>query len=151
MDLALWCDIRVMDESAYFGVYCRRWGIPLLDGGSVRLARLVGQGRAMEIILTGRKVPAAEALRIGMCEKVVPPGEARAAAEQMAHEIARFPQQAARADRRSVLETYGMPVREALRRGWGHWGEAYFKEGGTRARRFVKRIGRPAGFRQICI
>src|SRR6266481_2936036 len=72
MELALWCDIRVMAESAYFGVYCRRWGIPLLDGGSIRLARLVGQGRAMEIILTGRKVPAAEALRIGMCEKVVP-------------------------------------------------------------------------------
>ena len=71
MELALWCDIRVMAESAYFGVYCRRWGIPLLDGGSVRLARLVGQGRAMEIILTGRKVPADEALRIGMCEQVV--------------------------------------------------------------------------------
>ena len=82
MELALWCDIRVMAESAYFGVYCRRWGIPLLDGGSVRLARLVGQGRAMEIILTGRKVPADEALRIGMCEQVVEPGGARAAAKR---------------------------------------------------------------------
>jgi enoyl-CoA hydratase len=88
MELALWCDIRVMAESAYFGVYCRRWGIPLLDGGSVRLARLVGQGRAMEIILTGRKVPADEALRIGMCEQVVETGGARAAAEAMAREIA---------------------------------------------------------------
>ena len=88
MELALWCDIRVMAESAYFGVYCRRWGIPLLDGGSVELARLVGQGRAMEIILTGRKVSAAEAMRIGMCEKVVVPGEARTAAEIMARDIA---------------------------------------------------------------
>ncbi|HWO34566.1 MAG TPA: enoyl-CoA hydratase-related protein, partial [Candidatus Acidoferrum sp.] len=149
MELALWCDIRVMAESAYFGVYCRRWGIPLLDGGSVRLARLVGQGRAMEIILTGRKVPAAEALRIGMCEKVVPPGEARAAAEQMAHEIARFPQEAVRADRRSVLETYGMPVREALRREWVNGVEAHFKEGATGAGRFASGLGRHGDFSKI--
>jgi enoyl-CoA hydratase len=149
MELALWCDIRVMAESAYFGVYCRRWGIPLLDGGSVRLARLVGQGRAMEIILTGRKVPAAEALRIGMCEKVVPPGEARAAAEQMAHEIARFPQEAVRADRRSVLETYGMPVREALRREWVNGVEAHFKEGATGAGRFAGGLGRHGDFSKI--
>ena len=74
LELALWCDIRVMASDAYFGVYCRRWGIPLLDGGTVRLARLVGQGRAMEIILTGRKVPAEECLRIGACEKLVAVG-----------------------------------------------------------------------------
>jgi enoyl-CoA hydratase len=103
----------------------------------------------MEIILTGRKVPAAEALRIGMCEKVVPPGEARAAAEQMAHEIARFPQEAVRADRRSVLETYGMPVREALRREWVNGVEAHFKEGATGAGRFASGLGRHGDFSKI--
>src|SRR6202163_2806894 len=99
MELALLCDIRVMEETAYLGVYCRRWGIPLLDGGSVRLPRLVGQGRAMEIILTGRKVPAEEAMRIGLCERVVEEGHARKAAEAMARTIARFPQEAVHADR----------------------------------------------------
>ena len=149
MELALWCDIRVMAETAYFGVYCRRWGIPLLDGGSVRLARLVGQGRAMEIILTGRKVPAEEAVRIGMCEKVVAPGDARAEAEKMAHEIARFPQEAVRADRRSVLETYGVPVREALRREWVNGVEAHFKEGAAGAGRFASGLGRHGDFTKI--
>src|SRR5258708_5273181 len=120
MELAMWCDIRVMAKDAYLGVYCRRWGIPLLDGGSVRLARLVGQGRAMEIILSGRKVEADEALRIGLCEEITEPDGARAAAEAMAHNIARFPQEAVRADRRSVLESYGLPVREALRREWAN-------------------------------
>src|SRR5688500_3399389 len=90
MELALWCDLRVMEESAYFGVYCRRWGVPLIDGGTVRLPRLVGQGRALDIILTGRQVMAEEALRIGMCERVVPAGKSREAAEALAHEIARF-------------------------------------------------------------
>lgn len=149
MELALWCDIRVMAESAYFGVYCRRWGIPLLDGGSVRLARLVGQGRAMEIILTGRKVPAAEALRVGMCEQVVELGGARAAAEAMARNIARFPQAAVRADRRSVLETYGVPLREALRREWANGVEAHFEEGAAGAARFASGLGRHGDFERI--
>ena|GEM_PF-406320 len=113
MELAMWCDVRVMAEMAYLGVYCRRWGITLMDGGSVRLPRLVGQGKALEIAMTGRKVPAEECYRIGLCEKVVPTGEARAAAEAMAHEIARFPQEAVRADRASIIETRGMPVRDA--------------------------------------
>ena len=82
MELALWCDMRVMAQDSFFGVYCRRWGIPLIDGGTVRLPRLVGAGRAMDIILTGRKVPADEALRIGLCERVVPRGSTRAAAEE---------------------------------------------------------------------
>jgi enoyl-CoA hydratase len=149
MELALWCDIRVMAESAYFGVYCRRWGIPLLDGGSVRLARLVGQGRAMEIILTGRKVPASEALRIGMCEQVVELGGARVAAEAMARNIARFPQAAVRADRRSILETYGVPVREALRREWANGVEAHFEEGAAGAARFASGLGRHGDFERI--
>ena len=107
-ELALWCDVRVMEESAYFGVYCRRWGVPLIDGGTVRLPRIVGMGRAMEIILTGRKVPAEEALRIGACEHVVPEGKSREFAEAMAHEIARFPQACVRADRRSAYMQQGL-------------------------------------------
>src|SRR5215211_7696764 len=99
-ELALWCDLRVMEEGAYFGVYCRRRGIPLIDGGTVRLPRLVGQGRALDIILTGRKVAAEEAFRIGACEYVVPDGRARDVAEELAREIARFPQECVRADRR---------------------------------------------------
>lgn len=149
MELALWCDIRVMASDAYFGVYCRRWGIPLLDGGSVRLARLVGQGRAMEIILSGRKVTAAEAMRIGMCEQLTDPGQARLAAEAMAHNIARFPQAAVRADRRSVQETYGLPVREALRREWANGVEAHFKEGAAGAARFAGGRGRHGDFENL--
>ena len=149
MELAMWCDIRVMAEDAYFGVYCRRWGIPLLDGGTVRLPRLVGQGRAMEIILTGRKVPAEEALRIGLCEQVTCSGNARAAAEVMAAEIARFPQAAVRADRRSVLETYGQPVREAMRREWHNGLEAHYREGADGAARFASGRGRHGDFAQI--
>src|SRR5215471_9967626 len=102
MELALWCDLRVMEETAYFGVYCRRWGVPLIDGGTVRLPRIVGTGRALDIVLTGRKVPADEALRINLCEQVVPDGQSRQRAEAMAQEIARFPQACTRADRRSV-------------------------------------------------
>jgi hypothetical protein len=118
MELALWCDMRVMEEDAYFGVYCRRWGVPLVDGGTVRLPRIVGMGRAMDLILTGRKVEADEALRIGLCERVVPRGRARAEAETIAHEIAHFPQGAVRADRRSAYETHGLSVREALKLEW---------------------------------
>jgi enoyl-CoA hydratase len=149
MELALWCDIRVMAETAYLGVYCRRWGIPLLDGGTVRLPRLVGMGRAMEIILTGRKVPADEAYKIGLCEKIVPHGEARAAAEAMAHEIARFPQAAVAADRRNVYETYGLTVREALKREWANGLDSHHKEGAAGAGRFAAGKGRSGDFRDI--
>jgi enoyl-CoA hydratase len=149
MELALWCDVRVMAEDAYFGVYCRRWGIPLIDGGTVRLPRLVGQGRAMEIILTGRKVPAEEAYRIGLCEKVVPRSQARAAAEAMAHEIARFPQAAVRADRANVHETYGLQMRQALKREWANGLEAHHKEGADGAARFASGKGRHGNFSDI--
>jgi enoyl-CoA hydratase len=149
MELALWCDIRVMAETAYFGVYCRRWGIPLLDGGTVRLPRLVGTGRALEIVMTGRKVPADEAYRIGLCEKVVPPGHARAAAEALAHEIARFPQAAMLADRRSVYETYGLSVREALEREWANGLDAHAREGAAGAARFAGGLGRSGDFTSI--
>lgn len=149
MELALWCDIRVMARSAYFGVYCRRWGIPLLDGGSVRLPRLVGQGRAMEIILTGRKVPAEEALAIGMCEQVVDEGQALSAAQAMAANIARFPQAAVRADRRTVHEAWGQPLREAMRREWHNGVDAHYQEGAEGAARFASGLGRGGDFKRI--
>ena len=118
MELALWCDIRVMEENAFMGVYCRRWGIPLIDGGTVRLPRLVGEGRAMDLILTGRRIDADEALRIGLCEYVVPEGNSRVKAEALAHDIARFPQSCMRADRRSVRTQHGLSMREALQQEW---------------------------------
>lgn len=149
MELALWCDCRVMAETAFFGVYCRRWGIPLLDGGTVRLPRLVGQGRALEIIMTGRKVAAEEALRIGLCEKVVPTGDARAAAEAMAHEIARFPQRAVLADRASVLNGRGLSAREALELEWSDGIVAHLREGAAGAGRFAGGLGRGGDFSRI--
>jgi enoyl-CoA hydratase len=141
-EVALWCDVRVMERSAYFGVYCRRWGVPLIDGGTVRLPRLVGAGRAMEIILTGRKVPADEALRIGACEQVVEDGASRAAAEAMAREIARYPQACMRADRRSVRMQQGLSLREAMRREWYNGVPAFLAEGAAGAARFAAGKGR---------
>ena len=148
-ELALWCDVRVMEESAYFGVYCRRWGVPLIDGGTVRLPRIVGMGRAMEIILTGRKVPADEALRIGACEHVVPEGKSREFAEAMAHEIARFPQACVRADRRSAYMQQGLPLREAMRKEWYNGFPAFETDGATGAARFASGKGRHGDFRDI--
>src|SRR5689334_23658804 len=113
MELGLWCDFRVMAEGAYFGVYCRRWGVPLIDGGTVRLPRIVGQGRALEIILTGRQVPAKECLDIGLCEYLTPRGGARKKAEELARQIAHFPQVCVRADRRSAIKSHGLCLRDA--------------------------------------
>ena len=149
MELAMWCDFRVMEESAYMGVYCRRWGIPLIDGGTVRLPRLVGQGRALEIILTGRKVPAEECLQIGLCEYVVADGQARAKAETLAHEIARFPQSCMRADRRSAVRQHGLPVREALQQEWANSREELTKGGLAGAGRFSSGLGRHGDFGNI--
>jgi enoyl-CoA hydratase len=118
MELALWCDMRIVEEDAYFGVYCRRWGVPLVDGGTVRLPRIVGLGRALDLILTGRKVTADEAYRIGLADRLVPRGQAREQAETIAREIARFPQGAVRCDRQSAYETHGLPVREAMKLEW---------------------------------
>ena len=143
MELALWCDVRVMAETAYLGVYCRRWGITLIDGGTVRLPRLVGQGKALEIAMTGRKVPAEECYRIGLCEKVVPHGTAREAAEEMAREIARFPQGAVLADRRSIIESQGLSVRDGLKVEWANGIDAIRREGAAGGRP-VPRRRRPA-------
>lgn len=118
LELALWCDLRVAETNAYFGAYTRRVGAPLVDGGSVRLPRLVGKGRALDMVLTGRTVMAAEARRIGLCERVVGPGEARTAAEQLAREIAAHPQAALLADRASVCSQHARTLRAALRREW---------------------------------
>ena len=148
-ELALWCDLRVMEESAYFGVYCRRWGVPLIDGGTVRLPRLVGQGRALEIILTGRKVPAEECLRIGACERVVPDGTSRQAAEELAAGIARFPQACMRADRRSVHLQHGMSTMDALRAEWQNSVGVLETEGVAGAMRFSAGRGRHGDFGDI--
>ena len=105
LELALWCDLRIAEEDAIFGVFCRRWGVPLIDGGTVRLPKLVGLGRALDLILTGRGVDAAEALQIGLVNRIVPRGGAREAAEAMAHELAALPQTCLRNDRLSVIES----------------------------------------------
>jgi enoyl-CoA hydratase len=146
MELGLWCDFRVMAADSYFGVYCRRWGVPLIDGGTVRLPRIVGQGRALEIILTGRKVPAEECLRIGLCEYVTPRGGARDKAEQLAREIARFPQVCVRADRRSAIKSHGLSMREALIQEWYNGRDALVRDGVTGASRFRDGLGRHGDF-----
>jgi enoyl-CoA hydratase len=114
LELALWCDLRVAEEDAVFGVFCRRWGVPLIDGGTVRLPRLVGASRAMDMILTGRPVPAAEALSWGLANRVVPRGKAREEAETLAAEIARFPQLCVRSDRRSAYDQWSHPLDGAI-------------------------------------
>jgi enoyl-CoA hydratase len=114
LELALWCDLRVAEQDAVLGVFCRRWGVPLIDGGTVRLPRLIGAGRAMDLILTGRPVSAAEAERIGLVNRVVPAGESLPAARALAAELARFPQRCLREDRLSALEQEGLDERAAL-------------------------------------
>ncbi len=141
--------VRVMEESAYFGVYCRRWGVPLIDGGTVRLPRIVGRGRALDLILTGRKVTAEEALRINLCEHVVPDGESRQRAEALAHEIVRFPQVCMRADRRSVYHQEGLGLREAMRYEWDNGVPAVRAEGTAGAARFASGKGRHGNFEEI--
>jgi enoyl-CoA hydratase/carnithine racemase len=108
LELALWCDLRVAEQDAEFGVFCRRWGVPLIDGGTVRLPRLIGVSQAMDMILTGRAVGAEEALRMGLANRVVPAGQSRTAAEDLAHRLAAFPQTCMREDRLSVLEQDGL-------------------------------------------
>jgi enoyl-CoA hydratase len=148
-EIALWCDLRVMEESAYFGVYCRRWGVPLIDGGTVRLPRIVGRGRALDLVLTGRKVDAQEALRINLCEHVVPDGESRQRGEALAREIARFPQACMRADRRSVYHQEGLGLREAMRYEWENGVPVVAAEGRAGAARFASGKGRGGNFSDI--
>jgi enoyl-CoA hydratase len=120
LELALWCDLRVAEEDAVLGVFCRRWGVPLIDGGTVRLPRIVGLGRALDMILTGRAVAAPEALAMGLADRVVPPGQARPAAEALAHELAALPQQCLRSDRASALEGVWLGEDEAMANEFRH-------------------------------
>jgi enoyl-CoA hydratase len=120
LELALWCDLRVAEESAVFGVFCRRWGVPLIDGGTVRLPRLIGSSQAMDMILTGRAVGAREALAMGLANRVVPDGESLPAAQALARELASLPQTCLRQDRLSLLEQDGLDEPAALANEFGH-------------------------------
>ena len=115
LELAAWCDLRVAATDAVLGVFCRRWGVPLIDGGTVRLPRLIGTSRALDLILTGRPVDAAEAERMGLVNRVVPTGTAREVAEELARVLAGFPQECLRNDRLSVLDQHGLDETAALR------------------------------------
>ena len=120
LELAAWCDLRVAAEDAVFGVYCRRWGIPLMDGGTIRLTRLLGHSIALDLILTGRGVSGEEALRMGLANRLVPPGEALSAALELAQDIASRPQAALRSDRLSSYEQWSMSLDDALMREYEH-------------------------------
>jgi enoyl-CoA hydratase len=148
LELALWCDLRVAEEDAVFGVFCRRWGVPLIDGGTVRLPRLIGTGRAMDMILTGRPVPAREAYEIGLANRVVPTGTARRAAEALAADIARFPQTCLRSDRASVLDQEGRDEETALRGEFRH-GMGVLAKGVEGAARFAEGAGRHGSFTDL--
>lgn len=147
LELALWCDLRVADTTAVLGVFCRRFGVPLIDGGTVRLPHIVGLGRALDLILTGRAVAAEEALAMGLVDRVVPSGEAVEAAQQLAQTIAGFPQACMRSDRRAAYGALGMPIAEALRyefnRGRSVLDAADFREGPQRFTGGAGRHGAP--------
>ena len=147
MELALWCDLRVMEETATFGIFCRRWGVPLIDGGTLRLPRLIGMSRALDLILTGRPVGAKEALEFGLANRVVPHGQARAAAEELARSIAAFPQNCLRSDRASAYEQAGMSQVDALKNEFAR-GQATIRSGETvaGASRFAAGAGRHGKF-----
>lgn len=150
LELALWCDMRVVEEDAVMGVFCRRWGVPLIDGGTVRLPRLIGQSRAMDLILTGRPVEADEALAMGLANRVVPTGEARAAAEALAADIARYPQLCLRQDRLSAYEQWDLPFDQAMANETRR-GQEVLRSGETvaGATRFASGKGRGGNFDDI--
>ncbi|MFF0816725.1 crotonase/enoyl-CoA hydratase family protein [Rhodococcus sp. NPDC003318] len=142
LELALLADLRVAEQSATFGVFCRRWGVPLIDGGTVRLPRIVGQGRALDMILTGRAVDAAEALSMGLANRVVPDGHALEAAQQLAREIAAFPQACLLTDRNSAYRALDLPLAEALRAEGVDGVPVVYAEGVDGAARFAGGAGR---------
>jgi enoyl-CoA hydratase len=148
LELALWCDLRVAEENAVFGVFCRRWGVPLIDGGTVRLPRLIGTSRAMDIVLTGRPVGAQEALDFGLVNRVVPPGQSRAAAEALARELCRFPQTCMREDRLSLLEQDGLSEDAAIANELEH-GMRSLAEVQQGLERFLAGAGRHGSFEDL--
>jgi len=145
LELALWCDLRVAEESAVFGVFCRRWGVPLIDGGTVRLPRLIGTSRALDMVLTGRPVDAREALAMGLANRVVADGSSRAAAEELAAELAAFPQRCMREDRLSLLEQDGLDETAAMANEFGH-GVRSLEEVAAGLERFRAGAGRHGAF-----
>jgi enoyl-CoA hydratase len=142
LELALMCDLRVAARGAVFGVFCRRWGVPLIDGGTVRLPRLIGMGRALDLILTGRAVSADEALQMGLANRVVEPGRALAEAQTLAAQIAAFPQRCMRADRASAFAQWDLPLPEALRNEGAGGYAVVLEEGVAGAARFAAGAGR---------
>jgi enoyl-CoA hydratase len=146
LELALWCDLRVADETAVFGVFCRRWGVPLIDGGTVRLPRLIGASRAMDMILTGRPVGAEEAAAIGLANRVVPAGQALAAAQELAASLAAFPQTCLRSDRASLLDQQGLDEQAAMAAEFAHGQTALAGEAAAGAARFAAGAGRHGTF-----
>ncbi len=149
IELTLWCDLRVASESAVFGVFCRRWGVPLIDGGTIRLPRLIGHSRALDMILTGRPVAAAEALEFGLANRLVPVGEARREAEALALELSKFPQLCMNVDRMSSYRQWGMSIEEALKNEGREGLEPVRREARQGAARFAAGKGRGGDFSNI--
>jgi enoyl-CoA hydratase len=145
LELALWCDLRILEESAVVGVFCRRWGVPLIDGGTVRLPRLIGLARALDLILTGRPVRAEEALALGLANRVVPHGSALQAAQELAHQLAAFPQTCLRNDRRSAFEQFDLSFQDALRNEFER-GLDSLRDSTAGVQRFVAGEGRHGDF-----
>ncbi|MGH3367520.1 MAG: crotonase/enoyl-CoA hydratase family protein [Nocardioidaceae bacterium] len=146
LELALWCDLRVVDPGAVFGAFCRRWGVPLIDGGTVRLPRLIGTPHAMDMILTGRPVDAEEAHRMGLANRISAPGRVLDEAVALAEALAAFPQVCLRSDRLSAYEQHGLPLDAALRNEWRHGVSALEAEGVAGAARFAAGAGRHGSF-----
>ena len=146
LELALWCDLRVMEEDAILGVFCRRWGVPLIDGGTVRLPRLIGLSSALDLIITGRPVPAQEALAMGLVNRLVPKEKSRESAEKLALEISSFPQACLNTDRLSAYTQWGLPLKEAMRNEFQKGFSMVEAEGRAGAARFAKGAGRGGKF-----
>jgi enoyl-CoA hydratase len=149
LELALWCDMRVAEEDAVLGVYCRRWGVPLVDGGTVRLPRLIGLGHAMDMILTGRPVTVEEALIMGLINRVAEKGKARAEAVKLAMELTKFPQICMNSDRLSAYEQFGMELDEAIGNECDRGMNALKYESQSGAARFASGKGRGGNFNDI--
>lgn len=146
LELALWCDLRVVEESAVLGVFCRRWGVPLIDGGTIRLPRLIGLSRALDLILTGRPVESEEALQMGLANRVVPDGTAKAAAEKLAVQIANFPQVCMREDRMSAYEQFDLDFKAAVNNEYRHGLKSIQADTVSGASRFTSGAGRHGNF-----
>lgn len=149
LELALWCDLRVVEENAVMGVFCRRWGVPLIDGGTVRLPRLIGMSRALDLILTGRPVSAREALDMGLANRIVPEGQARVQAEGLAREIAAFPQTCMRGDRMSAYEQWELSLEEAMANELRHGQKSLAEDALEGALKFSRGAGRHGSFEEI--